>query len=64
MCRQAAERLAGVSNGDFRLSYSGKSVHSAFASCGQEAFFAGHVHALQTLGGILADQGPLRQPEI
>ncbi|MFJ3926277.1 hypothetical protein [Streptomyces sp. NPDC090022] len=36
----------------FRLSYSGKAVHRVFASCGQEAFFEGHVHALRTLGGI------------
>ncbi|POX50937.1 hypothetical protein C3488_13355 [Streptomyces sp. Ru72] len=25
---------------------------SVFASCGQEAFFEGHVHALQSLGGV------------
>ncbi|MET7368732.1 hypothetical protein ABZS61_23340 [Streptomyces sp. NPDC005566] len=36
----------------FRLSYSGKAVHLVFASCGQEAFFEGHVHALRTLGGV------------
>ncbi|MFI5877684.1 IS21 family transposase [Streptomyces sp. NPDC051445] len=36
----------------FRLSYSGKAVHRVFASCGQEAFFEGHVHALRALGGI------------
>ncbi len=36
----------------FRLSYSGKAVHRIFASCGQEAFFEGHVHALNTLGGV------------
>ncbi len=35
-----------------RLSYSGKAVHRVFASCGQEAFFEGHVHALRTLGGV------------
>lgn len=35
-----------------RLSYSGKAVHRVFASCGQEAFFEGHVHAFRTLGGI------------
>ncbi|MFE4970457.1 hypothetical protein [Streptomyces sp. NPDC056660] len=35
-----------------RLSYSGKAVHRNFASCGQEAFFEGHVHALSVLGGI------------
>ncbi|MEW9522220.1 IS21 family transposase, partial [Streptomyces tubercidicus] len=37
----------------FRLSYSGKAVHRVFASCGQEAFFEGHVHALRALGGVL-----------
>ncbi|MEV8410523.1 IS21 family transposase, partial [Streptomyces niveus] len=36
----------------FRLSYSGKAVHRVFASCGQEAFFEGHVHALRALGGV------------
>ncbi|GAA2463431.1 hypothetical protein GCM10010405_54940 [Streptomyces macrosporus] len=36
----------------FRLSYSGKAVHRVFASCGQEAFFEGRVHALRTLGGV------------
>jgi transposase len=36
----------------FRLSYSGKAVHRIFASCGQEAFFEGHVHALRVLGGV------------
>jgi transposase len=36
----------------FRLSYSGKTVHRIFASSGQEAFFEGHVHALNTLGGV------------
>jgi transposase len=35
-----------------RLSYSGKAVHRVFASCGQEAFFEGHVHALRALGGV------------
>ncbi|GAB3460137.1 hypothetical protein GCM10027570_44700 [Streptomonospora sediminis] len=36
----------------FRLSYSGKAVHRAFASGGQEAFFEGHVHASSVLGGV------------
>ncbi len=36
----------------FRLSFSGKSVHRIFASAGQEAFFEGHVHALNVLGGV------------
>ncbi len=35
-----------------QLSYSGKAVHRVFASCGQEAFFEGHVHAFRILGGI------------
>lgn len=35
----------------FRLSFSGKAVHRIFASCGQEAFFEGHVHAFSVLGG-------------
>jgi transposase len=35
-----------------RLSYSGKAVHRVFASGGQEAFFEGHVHAFQVLGGV------------
>jgi transposase len=36
----------------FRMSYSGKAVHRVFASAGQEAFFEGHVHALNVLGGV------------
>jgi transposase len=36
----------------FRMSYSGKAVHRVFASCGQEAFFEGHVHAFSVLGGV------------
>lgn len=36
----------------FRLSYSGKAVHRVSASCGQEAFFEGHVHAFSVLGGV------------
>ncbi|MGP3965966.1 IS21 family transposase [Nonomuraea sp. 3N208] len=36
----------------FRLSYSGKAVHHVTLSCGQEAFFEGHVHAFNVLGGI------------
>ncbi|MFJ2774803.1 hypothetical protein [Streptomyces sp. NPDC087300] len=35
-----------------RLSYSGKAVHRVSASCGQEAFFEGHVHAFSVLGGV------------
>ncbi|NMN99021.1 IS21 family transposase [Antrihabitans stalactiti] len=36
----------------FRLSFSGKAIHRAFVSGGFEAFFEGHVHALETLGGV------------
>ncbi|MFF6787241.1 IS21 family transposase [Streptomyces sp. NPDC012510] len=54
--------LAGVATRcylfSFRLSYSGKAVHRVFASCGQEAFFEGHVHALSVLGG--APRGKVR----
>jgi hypothetical protein len=39
-----------------RLSYSGKAVHKVFATCGQEAFLEGHVHAFTVLGGIPAGQ--------
>lgn len=35
-----------------RLSYSGKAVHRISASAGQEAFFEGHVHAFNVLGGV------------
>ncbi|MCR6490771.1 hypothetical protein M8542_49070 [Amycolatopsis sp. OK19-0408] len=39
-----------------RCSFSGKSVHRAFASGGQEAFFEGHEHAFRDLGGVPAGQ--------
>ncbi|WP_066374671.1 IS21 family transposase [Herbidospora mongoliensis] len=49
-------RLAGVMTVcylfAYRMSYSGKAVHKVFATCGQEAFLEGHVHAFTTLGGI------------
>ncbi|MGW2311314.1 IS21 family transposase [Actinomadura luteofluorescens] len=35
-----------------RLSYSGMAVHRVFMSGGQEAFFEGHVHAFEVLGGV------------
>jgi transposase len=38
----------------FRLSFSGKAVHRVTASCGQEAFFEGHVHAFNVVGGVPA----------
>lgn len=49
-------RLAGVPTKVYlfalRLSYSGKAVHRAFASQGQEAFIEGHLHAFDVLGGM------------
>ena len=35
-----------------RLSYSGKAVHRVSSSAGQEAFFEGHAHAFNVLGGV------------
>jgi transposase len=37
-----------------RLSYSGRSVHRAYASQGQEAFMEGHAEAFRVLGGVPA----------
>lgn len=39
---------------NFRLSYSGKSVHRGFPTNGQEAFLQGHVEAFNVLGGLPA----------
>jgi transposase len=39
-----------------RMSYSGKAVHLVSATCGQEAFLEGHVHAFSVLGGVPAGQ--------
>ncbi len=39
-----------------RLSFSGKAVHWAFATAGQESFCAGHEHAFAVLGGVPADK--------
>jgi transposase len=36
----------------FRLSFSAKAVHRAFATQSQEAFLEGHVHAFGVLGGV------------
>jgi hypothetical protein len=36
----------------FRLSGSGRSVHRAFGTQGQEAFLEGHVYAFERLGGV------------
>jgi len=53
-------RLAGVMTKCYlfvlRMSYSGKAVHRVFATCGQEAFLEGHVHAFTVLGGVPAGQ--------
>ena len=52
--------LRGVKTKTFlftlRLSYSGKSVHRAFATQGQEAFLEGHVYAFTELGGTPLDK--------
>ncbi|MFD5338030.1 hypothetical protein [Streptomyces hawaiiensis] len=40
----------------FRLAYSGKAVHRISRLCGQQAFFEGHVHALNALGGVPTGQ--------
>jgi len=40
----------------FRLSCSGKAVHRAYPSQGQEAFFEGHVAAFGTIGGVPCGQ--------
>ena len=39
-----------------RLSYSGRAVHRAFLTQGQEAFLEGHVYGFQRLGGIPVNQ--------
>lgn len=39
-----------------RLSFSGRAVHRAFASQGQEAFLEGHVYAFERLGGTPIDK--------
>ena len=39
-----------------RMSYSGKAVHRAFASQGQEAFLEGHLYAFEALGGVPIDK--------
>lgn len=39
-----------------RLSHSGKAVHRAFASQGQEAFLEGHMQAFTELGGVPLDK--------
>jgi transposase len=36
----------------FRLSCSGKAVHRAFGTQGQEAFLQGHLEAFRVLGGV------------
>ena len=48
--------LRGVKTKTFlftlRMSHSGKAVHRAFATQGQEAFLEGHVYAFEQLGGV------------
>jgi transposase len=39
-----------------RLSFSGRAVHRAFATQGQEAFLEGHVYAFDRLGGVPTDK--------
>jgi transposase len=39
-----------------RLSYSGRAVHQAFLTQGQEAFLEGHAYALERLGGVPVDK--------
>jgi transposase len=39
-----------------RLSYSGRAVHRAFLTQGQEAFLEGHVHAFERLDGVPVDK--------
>lgn len=51
-----AGKLTKVALFTLRLSYSGKAIHRAFGSSGQEAFFEGHVQAFQALGGVPAGQ--------
>ena len=41
-----------------RMSYSGRAVHRASATFGQEAFLEGHVYAFDRLGGV--PTGPIR----
>lgn len=52
--------LAGVRTKCFlftlRLSYSGKSVHRAYSTQGQEAFLEGHQQAFEVLGGTPVDK--------
>ena len=52
--------LAGVRTKCFlftlRLSYSGKSVHRAYSTQGQEAFLEGHQQAFDVLGGTPVDK--------
>ncbi|WP_213016698.1 hypothetical protein [Mycobacterium vicinigordonae] len=42
------------------MSYSGKAVHRASATGGQEAFFERHVHTFGVLGGAAGDHSDVR----
>ena len=60
--------LAGVRTKVFlftlRLSCSGKAVHRAFATQGQEAFLEGHLGRSACSAGVPIVAHPLRQPEV
>ena len=36
----------------YRLSHSGAAVHRVYPTCGQEAFFQGHIEAFEAFGGV------------
>jgi len=59
--------LAGVRTKCFlftlRLSFSGKAVHRAYSTQGQEAFLEGHQQAFEIFGGTPGVPHPLRQPQ-
>ncbi len=59
--------LAGVRTKCFlftlRLSFSGKAVHRAYSTQGQEAFLEGHQQAFEVFGGGPGVPHPLRQPQ-
>jgi hypothetical protein len=42
----------GTGQGKLAKFTEGSTVHRVFATCGQEAFLQGHVHAFHVLGGI------------
>jgi transposase len=52
VCAYIAGILTEFQLFSFRLSFSGKAVHRAYATASQEAFLEGHVEALRVLGGV------------